>query len=110
MAFRYGEPIDNLHAHHDNTNSKDLILARHKVVRAARQRSFLDVEVQDIASCSVLDFFIGRVFVGLKRAVATNLSDNNFFRERTDAARQLALLVEAGLVFSGELSTRVAFE
>ena len=42
--------------------------------------------------------------------MATNLSESNFFRERTDAARQLALLVEAGLVFSGELSTRVAFE
>src|SRR4030095_12256674 len=27
-----------------------------------------------------------------------------------DAARRLAVLVEAGLVFSGELSTRVAFE
>src|SRR5262249_37764120 len=38
------------------------------------------------------------------------LSENNLYKERTDAARQLALLVEAGLVFSGELSTRVAFE
>jgi Nif-specific regulatory protein len=42
--------------------------------------------------------------------VATNLSENKFYGERMDAAQQLAVLVEAGLVFSGELSPRIAFE
>ena len=41
--------------------------------------------------------------------MATNLSDNNLL-ERMDAGRQLSVLVEAGLVFSGEASSRVAFE
>jgi Nif-specific regulatory protein len=55
---------------------------------------------------SVLDFFIG--CKDLK--VATNLSEKGLFSDRNHAARQLAMLVEAGRVFSGELSTRVAFE
>jgi Nif-specific regulatory protein len=42
--------------------------------------------------------------------VATNLSDKKFFGERTDAAQQLAMLVDTGHVLSGELSPRVAFE
>jgi Nif-specific regulatory protein len=42
--------------------------------------------------------------------VATNLSEKKFYGEQADAVRQLAVLVEAGGVFSGELSTRVAFE
>ena len=42
--------------------------------------------------------------------MATNLSEKGFFNERNDAARHLAMLVEAGRVFVGELSTRVAFE
>ena len=42
--------------------------------------------------------------------MATNLSEKGFFNERNDAVRHLAMLVEAGQVFGGELSTRVAFE
>jgi Nif-specific regulatory protein len=42
--------------------------------------------------------------------VATNLSEKGFFNERNDAARHLAMLADAGQVFGGELSTRVAFE
>jgi Nif-specific regulatory protein len=42
--------------------------------------------------------------------VATNLSEKKFDGDRADAVRQLAVLVEAGQVFSGELSPRVAFE
>ena len=42
--------------------------------------------------------------------MATNLSEKKFYGEHADAVRQLAVLVEAGRVFSGELSTRVAFE
>ncbi len=42
--------------------------------------------------------------------MATNLSEQKISNERIDPATQLGLLVEAGLVFSGELSTRVAFE
>jgi Nif-specific regulatory protein len=42
--------------------------------------------------------------------VATNLSEKGLFNDRNLAARQLAMLIEAGHVFSGELSTRVAFE
>jgi Nif-specific regulatory protein len=38
------------------------------------------------------------------------LSENNFYGIRADTPRQLAVLVEAGVVFSGELSTRRAFE
>ena len=58
---------------------------------------------------SVLDFFIlGRFFKDSK--VATNLSEKGLFSDRNHAARQLAMLIEAGQVFSGELSTRVAFE
>jgi len=40
--------------------------------------------------------------------VATNLSEKNFYPEQD--GRQLTLLVEAGLVFSGQLSSRSAFE
>src|SRR5437588_10361281 len=39
-----------------------------------------------------------------------NLSEKGFLSERNDAARQLSMLIEVGQVFSGELSTRVAFE
>jgi Nif-specific regulatory protein len=42
--------------------------------------------------------------------VATSLSEKGFLSERSDAARHLSLLIEIGQVFSGELSTRVAFE
>jgi len=42
--------------------------------------------------------------------VATNLSEKGFLNSGNDAARHLAVLIEAGQVFSGELSTRVAFE
>jgi Nif-specific regulatory protein len=42
--------------------------------------------------------------------VATSLSEKKFFGDRADAVRQLAVLVEAGQVLSGELSPRVAFE
>lgn len=38
------------------------------------------------------------------------MSENNFYGIRADTPRQLAVLVEAGVVFSGELSTRRAFE
>jgi len=38
------------------------------------------------------------------------LSEKGFLSERNDAARHLSLLIEIGQVFSGELSTRVAFE
>ena len=50
-----------------------------------------------------------RQFLGLGR-VATSLSEKGFLSERNDAARHLSLLIEIGQVFSGELSTRVAFE
>jgi len=43
-------------------------------------------------------------------AVATNLSETKFFGDQMDAARQLAVLIEAGLVFTSELSPRIAFE
>src|SRR6266699_1480792 len=56
-----------------------------------------------------MDFFIGRFLVKDSR-VATSLSDKGLFSDRNHAARQLAMLIEAGQVFSGELSTRVAFE
>ncbi|HYR41648.1 MAG TPA: sigma 54-interacting transcriptional regulator [Terriglobia bacterium] len=42
--------------------------------------------------------------------MATSLSEKGFLSERNDAARHLSLLIEIGQVFSGELSTRVAFE
>jgi Nif-specific regulatory protein len=42
--------------------------------------------------------------------VATNLSERKLYTDEADAVRQLAVLIEAGQVFSGELSTRVAFE
>ncbi len=42
--------------------------------------------------------------------MATDLSEKSLFSERTDAARQLAVLVEAGHVLSSELSPRTAFE
>ncbi|HSU89747.1 MAG TPA: sigma 54-interacting transcriptional regulator, partial [Terriglobia bacterium] len=42
--------------------------------------------------------------------MATNLSEKGFLNSGNDAARHLAVLIEAGQVFSGELSTRVAFE
>ena len=42
--------------------------------------------------------------------MATNLSEKNIFGDKADAARQLAVLVDTGLVFSSELSPRVAFE
>ena len=58
---------------------------------------------------SVLDFFIGRVFVGIEK-VATNLSDKTLYGDRTDAVQQLAVLVEMGHILSGELSPKVAFE
>jgi Nif-specific regulatory protein len=38
------------------------------------------------------------------------LSERRLFGEQTDAVRHLAVLVEAGQVFTSELSTRVAFE
>ena len=61
---------------------------------------------------SVLDFFVfGRIFKGWELGeVATNLSEKSFLNNGDDAARHLAVLIEAGQVFSGELSTRVAFE
>lgn len=42
--------------------------------------------------------------------VATNLSERTLFSDRNLAAKHLALLIDVGQVFSGELSTRVAFE
>jgi Nif-specific regulatory protein len=54
--------------------------------------------------------FYWALFCRTHKKVATNLSERKFFGERMDGARQLTVLVEAGLVFSGELSTRLAFE
>ena len=42
--------------------------------------------------------------------MATNLSETRFVNGRNDTARQLETLREASQIFSGELSTRVAFE
>src|SRR5438874_9185158 len=39
-----------------------------------------------------------------------SLSEKGFLSERNDAARHLSMVIEVGQVFSGELSTRVAFE
>src|SRR5688572_22669724 len=41
--------------------------------------------------------------------VATNMSERDFGGDQADAARLLAMLVEAGHVLSGELSPRIAF-
>ena len=48
---------------------------------------------------TVLDFFIGYFCKDPK--VATNLSEKGLFSDRNHAARQLAMLIEAGQVFSG---------
>ncbi len=42
--------------------------------------------------------------------MATNLSDKKIYAERSDAVRQLAVLVEVGNILGGELSPRIAFE
>ena len=42
--------------------------------------------------------------------MATNLSERGSLGDRDGSAQQLAMLIEAGQVFSGELSTRTAFE
>ena len=42
--------------------------------------------------------------------MATSLSEKGFLGDRSDAARHIATLIEASQVFSGEHSTRVAFE
>ena len=77
--------------------------------RVRHRSSILDIDVQGIAiaQCSGL-FYWAFFFKGSK--VTTNLSEKGLFSDRNHAARQLAMLIEAGQVFSGELSTRVAFE
>ncbi len=42
--------------------------------------------------------------------MATNLSEKGFLNDRNHPARKLATVLEASQVFSGELSTRVAFD
>ena len=42
--------------------------------------------------------------------MATNLSEKDFLNDRNHPARPLTTVLEASQVFSGELSTRVAFE
>ena len=68
--------IDKARAHNDNTFRR-LTSGRAQSCADSEHRSFLkDIEVQSIAERSVLDFFIGRVFVGGAR------SGNKFVREQ----------------------------